>query len=202
MSESFTWTCRCGTVRATVAAGPTSHVVCYCRDCQAYARHLHAGDALDAEGGTDLCATVASRITIEAGADRLACLRMTRRGPLRWYAACCGAPLANTAPGATMPYAGVVLAFARPADAAGPVEARLNLSHAQGRVKGRSGPVRRVMLAAIGRTLLARLAGRHRPTPFFDADGRPVAAVGALSASERAAAYADGPVPAPSPAAP
>ena len=197
MSDSFRWACRCGTVRASVAAGPSSRIVCYCRDCQAYARHLQAGDALDAEGGTDLCATVATRITIEAGSDRLACVRMTARGPLRWYAACCGTPLANTAPSATMPYAGVTLAFARPPEAAGPVEARLNLSHARGRVPGRSGPVRRVMLAAIGRTLLARLRGDHRPTPFFDDAGRPVAEVHRLDARQRAAAYADTPVPDP-----
>ena len=36
-------------------------------------------------------------MTMTQGADRLTFLRMTEKGPLRWYASCCNTPIGNTA---------------------------------------------------------------------------------------------------------
>ena len=51
--------CQCGAIRGHVALpAKTVRAICYCRDCQAFARYLaRAGDVLDEHGGTDIVAT-------------------------------------------------------------------------------------------------------------------------------------------------
>src|SRR5687767_6325224 len=51
--------CQCGAIRGYVALpAKTVRAICYCRDCQAFARYLErAGDILDEHGGTDILAT-------------------------------------------------------------------------------------------------------------------------------------------------
>ena len=186
--------CRCGTVRGLLRdAGPAvgTHLVCYCRDCRAYARHLGDAAALDEAGGTELFQTSAGRLRIDTGHDRIACLRMTARGPLRWYAACCGSALANTPPMAAIPFAGVVAArLAGDRDALGPVIARVFTESAEpaaGKPPRKFG-TGKVALRFARITLAARLAGEHRRHPFFP-DGTPLAPAAGLSAEERRAAY-------------
>lgn len=185
--------CRCGAVRgalADVAPAAGTRVVCYCRDCRAYARHLGDAAILDDAGGTELFQTSAGRLRLDAGHDHVACLRMTRRGPLRWHAACCGSALANTPPTAAVPFAGVVAARLTDADVLGPVVARVFTESAEttgGKAPRKSG-LAAVALRFVRATLAGRLAGDHRRHPFFP-DGQPLAPVVLLTPEERRAAY-------------
>jgi hypothetical protein len=106
--------CRCGAVRGSlVAAGPAAgnHVICYCDDCQAFAYALgRAGDVLDACGGSEIVQVSPARIRFEAGAEKLSCLRLTAKGPLRWYTSCCNTPIGNTLASGAVPFIGMLCA--------------------------------------------------------------------------------------------
>ena len=77
-------------------ARSSQHIVCDCHDCRAFVRHLGGNEVLDAQGGTEIVASLPSHVRFDAGNDALACLSLSPRGLLRWVAACCGTPLANT----------------------------------------------------------------------------------------------------------
>ena len=169
-----------------------TRLVCYCLDCQAYARHLDDAELLDEAGGTELFQTSAGRLQLDSGRDRVACIRMTRRGPLRWYAACCNSAIANSPPTGSVPFAGICTARLDIAgrDSLGPVMARVFTEAAEA-VRGnppRSFGVSKVFLRFVRVTLAARLAGDQRRHPFFPG-GRALALPGTLTAEERRAAY-------------
>ena len=90
--------CRCGTIKGWVSDTESANrVVCYCRDCQAFARFLGQESAtLDAQGGSDVVQTLPKNVTFTQGADALACMRLTEKGMVRWYAGCCKTPIGNT----------------------------------------------------------------------------------------------------------
>jgi len=186
-------------VRGSVeTAAPHERIVCYCADCQAYAHLLgRPGEDLDARGGTHVVLTVASAVRIDSGAERLACLRMTPRGPLRWYAACCDTPVANTAPLRGAAYASLlapVLGGAGPAlDAAfGPARRFGFVKTAKGEPKPRQTSFLGAYLRVAAWSLKARLDGSWRRTPFFDAaTGRPLVAPRVLAPDERARLVAE-----------
>lgn len=182
-----TWTCRCGAVEMRISGGQGDRLVCYCKDCQGFARHLGADGSLDDAGGSDLYNTVPDRLEMVKGPGHLQALRMTPKGPIRWYAACCGTPLANTAPRRGLPFATMILHPGLAADPLGPVRFRVGIEGARGPVPKASG-VGGFIRRAMARALVARLAGRHVRTPFFDAAGDPVAAPRLLTAAERRAA--------------
>jgi hypothetical protein len=186
--------CGCGTLKGLVAhAEAATRGVCYCKDCQAFARFLgHADEILDESGGTDVVATLASNVTITEGANALACMSLTENGLLRWYASCCNTPIGNTTRNFKLPYVGLVhncLEKSGPSlDAAfGPVRMRVNTQSAT-RGWPSSTPFATLaavlhLMASIGR---ARLDGSYRRTPFFDAQrGTPVVASSVISRAER-----------------
>src|SRR3984957_228070 len=84
--------------------------ICYCKDCQAFARFLERADVLDAAGGTDIFQMPPGRVTLAAGTDAVRCLRLRDTGVFRWYADCCRTPIANTA-GPGFPVVGVIHSF-------------------------------------------------------------------------------------------
>jgi hypothetical protein len=70
--------CRCGYVRGIargVSPSTGFRVLCYCKDCQAFARFLNRADILDAAGGTDIFQMPPARVKLTAGADAVRCLR-------------------------------------------------------------------------------------------------------------------------------
>jgi hypothetical protein len=168
-----------------------NRVICHCSDCQAFAHWLDQADrVLDAHGGTDICQVSPRTIHIDNGADQLACVRLTAKGPYRWFAKCCRSPIANTVPG--LPFAGLVRPSVEP-DAVG-----LEVIH--GRIFGcdaigdpetldadRKIPPP-LLFRVIRKLVLRRLRGDHRHSPFHDqATGRAAAEPHRLDPAEREA---------------
>jgi hypothetical protein len=189
MSTVTPVTCRCGGIRG-VAHGlsPRSgyRVVCYCDDCQRFANHLGAGDyAMDALGGTGIFQMSPARLEFTEGSDRLACLRMTPKGGLRWYARCCQTPIGNTPATAALPFVGLITACIDPGeqsldDLLGPVLGRVMVRFATGDATTLENAHDRftlpLVLKAIGGALIWRLRGDNRRSPFFDpVTGQPIA---------------------------
>lgn len=190
----LTFSCRCGTLHGRlrdVSPAVGTHLVCYCGDCRAYAHHLGDESSLDAAGGTEIFQTSAGRIEIDAGQDRIACLRMSPRGPVRWYASCCGSALANTPPTAGIPFAGVIGArLSGEREALGPLVAHVFVDSAvpEDGVTPRKFGVRQVLVRFLRIVLAARMAGDHRRHAFFP-EARPLALPAKLTPEERRAAY-------------
>jgi hypothetical protein len=181
--------CRCGALRGTLhqgASSPGFRVVCYCDDCQAFARFLGDEDSvLDANGGTDILQLSPARLRLAEGADRLACARVTAKGPYRWYTSCCRTPIGNTLPTARIPFLGLINACVDTGgrsldEVLGPVSARVMAKFAVGRLPTRDAQ-EAFSIAHVLRLLVSmlrwRLRGDHKRSPFFDnATGEPVAA--------------------------
>ena len=113
MSLDVPLRCRCGRVRGVASdVSPSSgfRFVCYCKDCQAFARFLERADVLDPAGGTDIFQMPPGRVKLTAGTDALRCLRLSNK-VLRWYTDCCRTPIANTAAGPRFPVVAVIHSF-------------------------------------------------------------------------------------------
>jgi hypothetical protein len=79
--------CRCGRMRGVASdVSPSAgfRFVCYCKDCQAFARFLDRADVLDPAGGTDIFQMPPARVKLTAGTDAMRCLRLSNK-VLRWY---------------------------------------------------------------------------------------------------------------------
>jgi hypothetical protein len=184
--------CQCGTIQGSVAnPGNANHCVCYCRDCQAFAHFLGKADTvLDERGGSEIIQVPPKNLTFSQGQEALACMRLTEKGLLRWYAACCNTPIGNTLMTPKISFVGLVHncleSSARSLDDSfGPVRARVNPKGAKGDPKPEvvgQGPV---IWWFITRVLTARLNGDYKLNPLFHADtGKPVKIPKVLSASE------------------
>jgi len=174
--------CTCGKVQGEIREpGQGMRAACYCMDCQTYAHLLGRADqVLDPIGGTDVVATPAGNVAITAGREHLQCVSLSPRGLLRWYAGCCGTPIANTPRDWKLPYIGLVHTCLRQPDAferSFPrVDIRVNTKGAHGAVPrdgGLAGKLRFLrMMLALARM---RLTGAYRATPLFSAGGEPLA---------------------------
>ena len=171
--------CECGQVQGTVEAGHAyTRATCYCRDCQAYARWLDKPGLTDAQGGTDIVAMNPAAVRIDSGHDRVACMSLSEKGILRWYASCCRTPLGNTPRDGKIAYVGLLASSLAPiaeVDAAfgSAGDTRINVKSALGEVKPT--PVAFVVdgLRIFGGILAARLR-RQPPSLFFDGNAQPM----------------------------
>jgi hypothetical protein len=183
--------CQCGAVTGEVDHPERSvRAVCYCSDCQTYAHLLgHPERVLDELGGTDVIATQSSNVRFTSGTQALTCLSLSPGGLLRWYASCCGTPIANTPRDWKLPYAGLVHTCLRqpePMERSFPrVQLRVNTKRARARPPRDNSVAGMVSFARVVLGLVAsRLRGGYRASPFFRADGSPVADV-AVAPRER-----------------
>ena len=185
--------CSCGAVKGTLSnTRDVNRCVCYCRDCQAFAHFLkRETDILDSRGGSDIVQTLPRYVSFSAGTEHLACMRLTDKGLLRWYASCCNTPIGNTAPNFGMSFVGLVHscleAGGTSLDAAfGPVRAHVNTASARGNPKVKSSGFVTTIVRVLGMVARARLDGSYRKTPFFNVEkGVPVATPTLLTAQER-----------------
>lgn len=186
--------CNCGTLSGVlhdVSPKVGSRVVCYCKDCQAAAHALGADFVLNERGGTDIFQTVPSLIDIQKGQEHLACLRLSPKGLLRWYAGCCDTPLFNTLPSPKLTFSGIVTAnLSGGTEALGPEIAVNKGDCAKPGDAIRSFGFLTAGWQIIKRNFAAKLR-RDRKTPFFDATGQPVVAPRVLTLEERKAATPD-----------
>jgi hypothetical protein len=188
--------CRCGTFRGHVVPSSTAvRAVCYCNDCQAYARFLGAPGVTDEDGGTEVVACLPNDVHLTAGLDALACMSLRERGLLRWYASCCNTPVGNTPRNPHVPYVGLIhscLEATSPSVEHSFGRRRVAVNTSSARHPVRSTPV--ASTAAVVRlatsALVARLSGAYRSNPFFESGTRtPIRPVRVLSDAERKQAY-------------
>jgi hypothetical protein len=175
--------CRCGHVRGVareVSPAAGFRFVCYCTDCQAFARFLERPDVLDATGGTDIFQMAAGRVRLTAGVDVVRCLSFSGK-VLRWYADCCRTPIANTAASARFPVAALIHSFidneanGRSRDEAlGLPLCRIYEHSATGPLPANAPPPPslRVFVHRTSRILGWWVRGLGRPNPFFDERSR------------------------------
>ena len=189
--------CGCGAVRGQLAdAAPmrVNRVVCYCDDCQAFARYLGRIDLLDANGGSDIVQVAPGSITFIEGTDKIVGLRLTPKGLYRFYATCCNMPLGNTV-GPAIPFVGIIAhALANSGQERDEIIGRpigaIYGKYAVGVVPNASRKISPgLILRSIRMVLGWRLSGRAWPHPFFDrASKAPKYPVTVLSLEQRRAA--------------
>jgi len=189
--------CQCGALRGVatdIAPDQGMHIVCYCDDCQAFARFLGRDDVLDASGGTAIFQTRPAHLGITDGGEHLRCMRLSDKGMLRWYAGCCRTPIANTMSSARVPFAGVITSFIAPPEGAskekllGPVIAKLMAKFALGQppVDAHTTTPVSFGLRIVKFLVVGLVQGKASPSPFFDAHTRtPVVTPQVLSPAER-----------------
>lgn len=189
--------CRCGHLRGVangVAPNAGLRFVCYCGDCQAFARFLERPDALDGAGGTDIFHMPAGRVKFCAGTDAVRCLQFSSK-VFRWYTQCCRTPIANTA-GPGFPVVGLIHsvmdhdADGRSRDEVlGAPRCRIFEQSAIAPLPPNAPPPRSLGLVAQRLPTLFGWwwRGLGRPNPFFDAQTHaPLAAPRVFTPGERA----------------
>jgi hypothetical protein len=203
MSGNITVACDCGSFHATLReVSPTAgaRAVCYCKDCQAFPSFLGRAELLNPHGGTDMFQTTPGRLKIDAGGSNLACVRMTEKGPLRWYTTCCKTPIANTMASASVPFLGLHPRTFTPASGNASVD--FLIGHSRGGVftesatspppqaeKGKGFP--RPMVWAFFKLIFTALfsAEKKRSAFFTDPGKQPLAQPQMLTPQQRAQAY-------------
>lgn len=181
--KSISLKCECGQVTGqvvNVSASNGNRVVCCCSDCQTFVNHLGHPQVLDKFGGTDLYQTTLSQVKIEQGIEQLRCLKLSPKGPTRWYTACCNSPIGNTING-KMPFIGLVHSFTdnsltRDQDF-GPVLAYVQTQHALSEPNyPRHHPKFpfSITLRIIRNMLVWKIKGLNKPTPFYDDASKPI----------------------------
>ncbi|HEX2559803.1 DUF6151 family protein [Phenylobacterium sp.] len=192
--------CRCGTLRGQLTdIRGANHAVCYCRSCQAFAHFLgREAEVLDPLGATTVIQTSPSKVVFTQGADQLACMRLTEKGLLRWYAACCRTPVGNTLATPKVSFVGLVHNVLEDAgqpsldQAFGSVKARVNVDGARTANKPKPVGLGPAILWFLANGVGARFTGAWRRTPFFRTEtGEPVAQPQVLSPEEHARLMAE-----------
>jgi hypothetical protein len=181
--------CTCGAFRAVVhraGDGLGNHCVCYCADCQNFARYLGRHDEiLNPNGGTEIYQVPPGRIEILQGREHLRCVHLTDKPTLRWYLDCCKSPLGNTLNSIKVPFIGLIHSAIDSSEVEGgldaligPVRAHVNGKGAVGDTSGLrlydSAPLSLYVRFA-WMVFRARLTGEYRRSPLFDREtGRPI----------------------------
>jgi Family of unknown function (DUF6151) len=175
--------CQCGIVKGyLVCSGQENRGICYCTDCQAFAKYLGQDSViLDNAAGTEIVQTLAEFLHITEGKERLACIKLTDNGLLRWYSNCCNTPIANTPDNYKNAFVGLVHACLTGGNKAldasfGKLKMAAFTDRATSNPKPKTYGVPSAMLRIIAMLLKARIFGAYKKTPFFDVQtGKPVA---------------------------
>jgi hypothetical protein len=171
--------CKCGHVRGVarnISRSAGLRFVCYCKDCQAFARLLDRLDVLDTAGGTDIFQMPPGRLELCEGVDALKCVRFSDK-VLRWYTGCCLTPIANTPAVSGFPIIGLIHVFmdhtadGRSRDEAlGPLLCSLHERSALNPLPldGPGPTTAGIFLRRLSLLFVWWARGLARPTPFFD----------------------------------
>jgi len=188
--------CQCGTVRAQInCKGIHNHIVCYCRDCRAFAHFLGTGEGiLDAQGGTEIIQVSQARLQFSQGVEQLAAIRLTDKGMVRWYTTCCKTPLGNIMSDPKMAFIGLIHAALDRDNIDkdfGPITARFETAAALGVAKPAQHGIFPVICRFIGMSLAARLSGSYKQSPLFDVKAQLIVQARVLDAATVAALKAE-----------
>jgi hypothetical protein len=190
-TPSVGFSCTCGKVRgrmAPVSARSGAHIVCHCKDCSAAERFLGQPDP--GSDGVDLFLTTPDTVKFDSGIELLGAIRLSPKGPLRWYATCCNATLFACSGNPGIPFLSAQVKRLDSPAAVGPVITQAFVPQPGGTPK-HSG-AGRMMMKLVPAMGAARLSGRWRQNPFFDMATRaPIAEPKLLSKEERRAASPD-----------
>lgn len=184
-----------------LSADVGNRLTCYCDDCQSFAWFLSTrggpavGSILDAHGGTEIFQLSPARLEFRDSRGELACVRLTPRGLLRWYARCCRTPVGNTSPSQKLPFVGLIHSCLGDApdghsrdEVLGPIGAGVHARFARGDRTALDAHDRASaqLLARFAKIVAgARLRRDQRRSPFFDAEsGVPVATPQVLTSAE------------------
>ncbi|MFN3201359.1 MAG: DUF6151 family protein [Bradymonadia bacterium] len=185
--------CKCGAIEGTaelITPKTAGRLVCYCIDCQTYAYALERPDVLDERGGTEVLQVSPAQVKFTQGEDKLACMRLSPKGPLRWYCSSCHTPVGNALDKPGMPFLGLIHSIIDDPDAhakTGPILGKVNASKARGGCPEDAHPGMPKGVLFKSAMMLARhkLAGRAKPSPIRNADGSLVAEPRILTKEER-----------------
>lgn len=175
--------CKCGKVQGVaekVSSKVGNHLICYCEDCQNFAKALGNEAVLDSNGGSDIFQLPPCKLKITQGKEQLRCLKLTPKGPNRWYTDCCNTPVANTF-AAGMPLVGLLACFIandKDKSALGEVRFYIQGQHAKGELADKNVHPKfppKLIRTIMRQALWGKLLGRHKTSPFYDAGGQPVA---------------------------
>jgi hypothetical protein len=186
--------CLCGTIKGFVdEPRRANRAVCYCRDCQAFAHFLGKSDEiLDELGGSEVIQVLPKNVTLTQGTEALACMRLTAKGLLRWYAGCCNTPIGNTLDNFKISFIGLVHNCLETADrpmqdSFGPVRVWVNTKGAKGNPKPKTVGIGTTVLWFLANVAKSRIDGSYKRNPFFLVDkGVPIVPPRVLSPEERA----------------
>lgn len=147
---------------------------------------------LDDLGGVQLFNFRGSALTIAAGQEHIACLHMTDRPVLRWYASCCETPLFNSYATTRIPFFDIFREVLEDdTSLAGLVAAERHLFVQS--ATGDGSHLRHMSVAALLWRTAPRLlreyasGGRHRSPLFDPASGTPLTTPRRVTPSERSA---------------
>ncbi len=189
--------CQCGSLQGQLS-NPHRAIrgICYCKDCRAYFKHLDVERrVLDTHGGVEFVATQGKDIRFTDGVHNLACLSLTDKGLLRWYAACCNTPICNTTRDWKFSYVGLIHTCLKvdPAlfeQAFPKLEMRVNTSSALAAPPTLGLSTMGALMRFMPRLVISLANGAYKKTPFFTAPaGAPVVDIHVISTAEREHAY-------------
>ena len=192
--------CRCGAMRgraSRVSPDSGSHVVCYCDDCQAFARWLGSDGLVDSYGGTKIFQLSPAQVAINEGQSELRCVRLSANGLYRFYAACCRTHVGN-ALSSRVPFIGLSRAFMETSAGdptierlLGPTSSILGRFAPGGLPPGAHARAPARLLLKSARLLLGWwLRGKGKPSPLFDDEGAPRVEPEVLTLEARVPLYA------------
>ena len=194
-SRELTFRCSCGRVRGALhdlGPGRLNRAVCYCDDCQAFARWLGRQGIVDTHGGSDIVQVAQSQVSVSEGRDLLRSMRLSGKGMIRWYTDCCRSPAGNLMPSHRSPFVGIASASLDAGegrsldDVVGKPAGSIFGRYAVGGCPPHVHPkVPASLVLPTARFLLGSLVrGGHVPSPYFEGR-RPVSAPRVLTVAER-----------------
>ncbi|MEE9321779.1 MAG: DUF6151 family protein [Granulosicoccus sp.] len=190
--------CDCGSVTGELelASERSLHVVCYCQDCQAFARFLEQQDTvLDAHGGTRILQISPAAMQINNGLQHIKAMRLSPKGILRWHTVCCKTPVGNTLATSKLPFLGLIHTFfsehKKPGyldEHFGPVKMGVFAGNTKREATWpvHAGTPAGLIVSTIRNVAGWRLRGDHKHNMFFDiTSGQPISNPIVLTLEER-----------------
>lgn len=174
--------CVCGKMKWHITAkADGTHLICHCKDCAAFSKHLKRSEFLE-NGGTEAFQCLPRDIHFDAGQDNLRLLRLSDKGLHRYFAGCCNTPIANTPPNA-LPFVSAILPKGR--KDFGRIKCVFKGEQAPKPVKSKGvGPI----IFNIFRRMITALITGQRASPFLGDDKKPIVPPYVLNAEELKAA--------------